>query len=170
MELTCETCLTSFKVQRYLSQHRCPITICGAGESPDMIVRPNDHVKMLLNSHLKKRNSTRQLLLMSHNTCSALPGLAPLFFPSKHTPPVLHQLGCAENSYHLLRAAAQEGPVRLYKTLKIELDQKILRISNNLIPTNKTKLNHMKLKVVEKQDHVIIYYIGRDLQVSGFYY
>ena len=169
MELSCPTCLTSFKIKRCLAQHKCSISLCAPGDKPDMEVRGNSETNRLMNGFLKHKDSTNQIIRFCYATGTALPGLGPLFFPSKHTPPVLSLLGCVEDSYSLLRAAAQESPVKLLKGLKIKIAGKVLLVTKNLTPTSSSELKKMRLRVVDKPDHVIVYHVGVPLQVSIAY-
>ena len=166
-KLQCQTCYAYLKHGKTLTQHKCPISICMMGDKPDMEVRSNPEVLRLLGPFPGSRHSVHQLLKFTYITGTALAGLAPLFFPTRHTPPILSQLGCVEDSYALLRNAAQESPVKLLKKLKIKMNDKILDITKNLIPNSSYELKRKKLKIVDKIDHVMVYYLPGDGGNSG---
>ena len=168
--IQCDTCFTKFKIEKCLKQHKCSISTCSPSDKHDMEVKDDVETKRMLDAFLKQKNSPHQLLRFSYITGTALPGLVPLFFHSKHTPPILSLLGSyPEDGYNLLRAAAEEAPVKIWKTLKIRTGDKLLKLTQNLIPTSKYELRKNKLKLVDKQDHVMVYHMGDLLQVRIFH-
>ena len=117
---------------------------------------------------MHSQQTTRQLLLFSESTGTALPGVVPLFFPSRHIPPILDQLGSSSDSYTKLRTAAMEGPVRLWKKLKFKISGSVLLVTNNLVPSSQSELKRKGLKLVDKVDHVVVYHISSKSQVSFY--
>jgi hypothetical protein len=164
----CSTCLLHLKTAKSFHQHKCQIFLCVPGEKPDLEVRGENEVKRLLGV-LQPRQSMHQLLKFTDCTSTALPGLAPLFFPTRHFPPILDHLGCTHDSYTFLRAAALEGPVRLRKSLRFKIGDSVLKITKNLIPTCSSELKRQGLKLVDKGDHVVVYHISSTSQVSIFF-
>ena len=170
--LQCPTCLLQLKNQKSFQQHRstrCQITLCAEGDQPDLEIRGNEEVKRLLGALYQSKPSFRQLLKFCENTSTALPGLAPLFFPARRFPPILSHIGCVHNSYTFLQEAALEGPVHLKKTLKVKLENSIIQISQNLIPCSISELKRRGLKVVDKRDRVVVYHISDTSQVSIYF-
>ena len=157
--LHCEICLTCFKHKRVLAQHKCSISLCAPEDKPDLELRPFQEEQRLLGTFLDNWKSMNSLLRVSYMTGTAMPGLAPLFFTSRQSPPILEHLGCVKDCYNLLRAAAEEGPVKLWKSLKIKNDNQVLNITKHLVPNSSYELKRRKLKMVVKQDHVMIYHI-----------
>ena len=168
VSLQCPTCLHLLKNQKSFQQHksRCQITICEEGDQPDLEVRGEPELTRLLGALYQSKPTYRQHLKFCEVTGIAVPGIAPLFFSSKHCPPILNQIGCASKSYHFLKEASLEGPVHLKKTLKVKLRNTILQITHNTLPSSATELKRRGLKLVDKRDHVVIYHTSDKSQVS----
>ena len=166
--LQCPTCLLLLKKPKSFQQHRsrCQITLCSDGDQPDLEVRGEPELSRLLGALYQSKPTYRQHLKFCEVTGIAVPGIAPLFFTTKHSPPILSEIGCTSNSYHFLREAALEGPVHLKKSLKVKLGTSLLKISQNLIPLSISELKRKGLKLVDKRDHVVVYHISDTSQVQ----
>ena len=167
--LLCPTCLLPFKNRKSLQQHskgRCQVTLCGVEDKPDLVVRGSTgDGDELVASIFASKPSYHQLFRMCYDTGTAMAGLYPLFFPTNKSPPVLTMMGCVQDSFDYLQKAAMDGPVRLKKNLKIKLGDKLLHLSNNLIPRWHDKLNLRGLKVIEddEKDYVTVYHISNQV-------
>ena len=159
--LCCSTCLTKVKSAKSLTQHKCSIQLCLPQEKPDLEVRSNSQAERMTGAFLHYRDSMHNILTFSYVTGTALPKIAPLFFTNKWSPPILGSLGCVEDSYDRLRDAACEAPVKLWKSLKIKSGDSVLLITRDLIPSSPYQLKRRKLKMVDKQDHVMIYHVSQ---------
>ena len=168
VSLHCSICLTTFNRMKCLFLHKCQIQLCDANDEPNLEVRGIEEEKRLLGALMHSQQTTRQLLLFSESTGTALPGVVPLFFPSRHIPPILDQLGSSSDSYTKLRTAAMEGPVRLWKKLKFKISGSVLLVTNNLVPSSQSELKRKGLKLVDKVDHVVVYHISTKSQVSFY--
>ena len=137
---------------------RCSIITCADGTQPDMVVRSREEAQQLFGIYTMSGEDPcyHHLLSNCDLTCTAVPGLSPLFFTNKHSPPILSQIGCVENSYKFLQQAAREGPVRLRKNLIFKLFSSVFKVSDYLLPSS-SQLQRRGLKMKDYEDHVVVY-------------
>ena len=159
--LQCSDCWVQFKTKKSLQQHvksRCSIVPCPNGTKPDLIVRSREEAQQLFNICTMSGDHPcyYDLLKNCDLTCTAVPRLSPLFFPNNRSPPILSQIGCVENSYTHLQQAAREGPVRLRKSIIVQLFSSVFKVSDSLLPTPQ-QLKRKGLKMEDYEDHVIVY-------------
>ena len=148
----CPACLLRLKNLKSMKKHMavCSIKICREDVEPDRKVRDNEESERLIAVLSKSKPTYRQLINICEQTGTALPGLFPFFFPKKHSPPILSNIGCVHNSYAFLQKSAQEGPVRLQKTIKVKVGNSIIALSQNLLPSSPRELKRRGLKVIDK--------------------
>ena len=159
----CPICQTTMKSYTLTYRHRCPVSLCGPGDRPDLVVRDSLEVRELI-----EFRSVYTAIKTASTTGIAVPGVAPLFFPANGSllPPVLRYLGCVDQSYDLLLIAALEAPVKLRKNLKIQHGDTVYHIKQNLVPTTQYQLKRRKLKMIDKNNYVIIHHMSQSQQVS----
>jgi hypothetical protein len=162
----CSICLMEFKNEKCFKLHKCQLTLCEPDDEPNLEVRGEEEQNRLLGALMHSSQSMRQLLMFSDMSGTAVPGVAPLFFPTRHIPPIMERLGCTKDCYTLLRVAALEGPVKLRKCLKIKIEGAVIKIKNNLLPTSSSELKRKGLTVVDKGDHIFVYHISSMSKVS----
>ena len=153
----CSQCLTPMKHKYLRYDHKCSIHLCDPGDKPDRVVRDDMDVRELV-----EFQSVYRALKSTSTTGLAVPGVAPLFFPTSRSPPppILPYLGCVDQNYGLLKMAASEGPVRIWKSLKIKHGDSVLQLTQNLVPSSKSQLKRRGLRMIDKQDHVIVYLVS----------
>ena len=154
---SCPTCLTIFQSRRNLEKHKCLIRFCGPGETADLFVRDEGEMARMTKTLKLFGSSYRQIIAFCSSTKTVMPGVYPFFFtPRGHELlPVLSKIGCDSDCYSFLKKAAQECPVKLPKSLRIQVGENLLRIGPEvLLPRSK---RHMKsLSIIDKKSYVLV--------------
>jgi hypothetical protein len=154
---SCPTCLFSFKKKKALRQHRCLVKLCSPGESPDLFLRDEGELSRLSKSVGMFRSSVSQIFKFCQTTKTVMPGLFPLFFcpQGQNSLPILSKIGCVSDSYGLLRTAAQEGPVRIPRSLNIQVGGNLLKVDSDLLMPKSNQHMH-GFTIIENHSHFII--------------
>ena len=153
----CPTCLTKFKRKKGLNQHKCLLTLCLPGEDPDLHLRDEGEVTRLTKTMKMFGSSYSQIIRFCQITRTVVPGIYPPFFcpPGQNSLPLLNKIGCVNQSYEYVKAAAKEGPVKLQKELKIQVGDQLLRVGPELLlPKSSKQLEGFT--TIDKQSHFLI--------------
>ena len=154
---SCPTCLFRFTRLKGLKQHCCLVKICSSEETANLVVREEGELTRLSKSATMFGSSVQQVFKLCQATKTCMPGLFPLFFcpQGQNSLPILQKIGSVSESYDLLKKAAQEGPVRLPKSLNIKMNGVVLRIDSALL-TPKSSQHLRGLKVIENQNYFLV--------------
>ena len=141
MTSTCSTCLFEFKNSRCLRQHQCLIRL--SDENPDLIVRDEQDLRLLIDQEnvVFTPNFPTRFFQFCERTKTAVPGLYPLYFPAakRNSYPILTEIGNDNSSYELLKKAANEGPVKIRKCVRIQYRSQVLLIPAELLVPHSDK-------------------------------
>ena len=167
--LCCNICLTQFGHYDAMRRHKCSITVCPSHEEPDLVVRGPGNFSTLI-MQACDRGSISEAMNLSSLSKTAVPGVLPLFFPDRRSPPILGRVGCVSRSYEKLTAAAKRHPVKLMKELRITVEGSVLLFNKSLLPRSPSDLRRRGLRIVDRPNHVLVYHtsLTQVVQVALF--